>query len=239
MVRRLPEDLVFLSLSDPRESLPEFIERLPAYAQQMNGLMMPAVTGGPRGGSPRPVHQQPQADRPGACTTMKRVNGAFPRAAITDKEGKPLLSWRVAILPYIEQQTALSKVQARRAVGQPAQQSAAQGDAAGLPVPESSRRPSRSRRPTRCSRATVRCSRMARACSVREITDGTSNTIMAVEAKEAVPWTKPDDLSFDPAAPRPLSASRLAPSGRLQRGDGRRLGHVHREYDRPEHVPDA
>jgi hypothetical protein len=28
----------------------------------------------------------------------------FPAAAITDKQGKPLLSWRVAILPYIEQQ---------------------------------------------------------------------------------------------------------------------------------------
>ena len=35
---------------------------------------------------------------------------------------------------------------------------------------------------------------------VADVTDGTSNTIMIVEAKEAVPWTKPDDLSFDPAA---------------------------------------
>ncbi len=31
------------------------------------------------------------------------TNG-FPAAAITSKDGKPLLSWRVAILPYIEQQ---------------------------------------------------------------------------------------------------------------------------------------
>ena len=60
VVRRLPKNLVFLSLSDPRESMPELIERLPAYAQQFNGLMMPAITVGPRGGSPRPVHQQPQ-----------------------------------------------------------------------------------------------------------------------------------------------------------------------------------
>ena len=35
---------------------------------------------------------------------------------------------------------------------------------------------------------------------VADVTDGTSNTLMVVEAKEAVPWTKPDDLSFDPAA---------------------------------------
>jgi prepilin-type processing-associated H-X9-DG protein len=33
--------------------------------------------------------------------------------------------------------------------------------------------------------------------SIRSITDGTSNTILVVESKEAVPWTKPDDLKFD------------------------------------------
>ena len=37
------------------------------------------------------------------------ANNAFPRAAITDKRGKPLLSWRVAILPYIGQQALYNK----------------------------------------------------------------------------------------------------------------------------------
>ena len=31
-----------------------------------------------------------------------------------------------------------------------------------------------------------------------EITDGSSNTLMVVEAKRDVPWTKPDDIPFDP-----------------------------------------
>ena len=35
---------------------------------------------------------------------------------------------------------------------------------------------------------------------VQTVTDGTSNTIMVVESKDAVPWTKPDDLKFDPDA---------------------------------------
>ena len=32
---------------------------------------------------------------------------------------------------------------------------------------------------------------------VADVIDGTSNTIAVVESKEAVPWTKPDDLPFD------------------------------------------
>jgi prepilin-type processing-associated H-X9-DG protein len=32
---------------------------------------------------------------------------------------------------------------------------------------------------------------------ITDITDGTSNTIMLVEAKKAVPWTKPEDVPFD------------------------------------------
>ena len=36
-----------------------------------------------------------------------------------------------------------------------------------------------------------------------DITDGTSNTLMVAEAANAVPWTKPDDLEFDPEKPLP------------------------------------
>ena len=43
MARRLPGDLVFLSVSDPRETLPEAIEGLPMIVAQMN-LMFPAVS---------------------------------------------------------------------------------------------------------------------------------------------------------------------------------------------------
>lgn len=36
---------------------------------------------------------------------------------------------------------------------------------------------------------------------IRDITDGTSNTIMFVEANKSVPWTKPEDLPFDAEKP--------------------------------------
>src|SRR5207248_977514 len=39
------------------------------------------------------------------------MGDAFPPAAISDKDGKPLLSWRVAILPYIEQDDLYKELQ--------------------------------------------------------------------------------------------------------------------------------
>jgi hypothetical protein len=36
-----------------------------------------------------------------------------------------------------------------------------------------------------------------------QVTDGTSNTLMIVEAAKPVPWTKPDDIPFDPNGPTP------------------------------------
>jgi Protein of unknown function (DUF1559) len=39
--------------------------------------------------------------------------------------------------------------------------------------------------------------------TIMDITDGTSNTILAVEAKRDVPWTKPEDVPFDPDGPLP------------------------------------
>ena len=37
-------------------------------------------------------------------------------------------------------------------------------------------------------------------CKIASITDGTSNTIMVATAAKAVPWTKPEDIPFDPKA---------------------------------------
>ena len=49
------------------------------------------------------------------------------------------------------------------------------------------------------------------------ITDGTSNTILVVEAAEAVPWAKPDDLPYDGVMPLPRLGG---PGGRFLAGFG-------------------
>jgi prepilin-type processing-associated H-X9-DG protein len=42
-----------------------------------------------------------------------------------------------------------------------------------------------------------------RGSSIIAIPDGTSNTLMVIEAAEAVPWTKPDELELKPNSPPP------------------------------------
>ena len=44
----------------------------------------------------------------------------------------------------------------------------------------------------------------ARKASLAEIKDGTANTLLVVEAATAVPWTKPDDLPYEPGRPLPM-----------------------------------
>jgi hypothetical protein len=37
----------------------------------------------------------------------------------------------------------------------------------------------------------------------KDVTDGLSPTILLVEAKRDIPWTKPEDIPYDPAKPLP------------------------------------
>jgi prepilin-type processing-associated H-X9-DG protein len=125
--------------------------------------------------------------------------GAFPGPAITAKDGKPLLSWRVAILPYIEPEL-YNKFKLDEPWDSP------HNKALIKEMPQVFACPSRPgvEPGTTTYRAFAGKGALFEKDSgtrIANITDGTSNTIMVVEAVEAVPWTKPDsDLPFDPAA---------------------------------------
>ena len=72
---------------------------------------------------------------------------------------------------------------------------------------------------------------------IADVTDGTSNTLMVVEAKEAVPWTKPDDLPFDPAAAPSLFGAGSTHPGRLQCALRRWIGAILEDIHQPANVP--
>jgi hypothetical protein len=141
------------------------------------------------------------------------ANNAFPKPAITDKDGKPLLSWRVAILPYIEQAGLYNRFKLDEPWDSP------HNRALIKEIPTTYICPSRPQGEPGLTtyRAFVgpgAAFEPGRANGVENFPDCTSNTIMVVESKEGVPWTKPDDLEFDPAAAPSLNgAGSMHPGG--------------------------
>ncbi len=126
------------------------------------------------------------------------TNGAFP-AAVHAKNGKPLLSWRVLVLPYLEEAPLFEQFH----LDEPWD---SEHNRKLIPrMPTVLRSPlSQAAEPGRTVYLTPRGADSAfpgqTGVKLREITDGTSNTIMLIEADDehAVPWTKPDDWEYDP-----------------------------------------
>jgi prepilin-type processing-associated H-X9-DG protein len=149
------------------------------------------------------------------CMNFHDAMGAYP-AGIYDQTGKKLiLSWRVAILPYIEQEnlyklfkldepwdsehnrTLISMIPRTY---RPPESTIADGytyyrSFAGPRTPLTPQQPGRPGQPGRPN--------FALGMRLVGIMDGTSNTFLAAEAAEPVIWTKPDELPFDPKGPAP------------------------------------
>jgi hypothetical protein len=128
----------------------------------------------------------------------------FPPQAIHSKDGKPLLSWRVAILRFMEQDVLYRQFKLDepwdsphniKLLAQMPQIYAGTGDRAkGLTPYQAILGPNEGPGATAWS---------ARGTRVTDFLDGTVNTLLVVEAAEAVPWTKPADVLYDPNKPVP------------------------------------
>jgi hypothetical protein len=157
------------------------------------------------------------ADRASSANNLKQLGlaminfsdamGGMPANAIVDKAGKPLLSWRVAILPYIEELALykefkldepwdsknnkkllarMPKIYAPTITGKPAKANATYYQV--FTGPDTPFNP-------KILRAAGGLTLSARFPA--SFTDGTSNTILVVEAEKPVPWSKPEDLVYD------------------------------------------
>ncbi len=135
---------------------------------------------------------------------------SFPPAQI-EKDGKPLLSWRVAILPFLDEVPLHRQFHLDEPWDSPHNLEAAK---TVPPVFQSADDPGSGK--TRVMLFTGKGAAFdgGKKVQVTDIRDGASNTILCVEAgpDKAAPWTKPEDLPFDPA--NPLAAlGNVSPQG--------------------------
>ncbi len=132
---------------------------------------------------------------------LQRHGRAFPPAAIR-KDGKPLLSWRVAILPYLEQEALYNKFHLDEPWDSPHNKPLLD-EMPEVYAPLSNA--GKLGHSTHCQVFTGPGTMFAgdEGTKPDDIADGTAWTIMVVEAARPVPWTKPEDLPFDAEKPLP------------------------------------
>lgn len=147
-----------------------------------------------------------------------------PRDEIRDKDGKTGLSWRVHILPYVEQYKLYKEFHLDEPWDSPHNKTLI----AKMPKIFRDEQPDTPAGHTTFLAAVGEDTVFGgkKACRMYQISDGTSNTVGIVQVKSelAVTWTAPDDYVFDPKDPG---------KGLLVDNDGRFLvgimdGSIHR-----------
>ena len=138
-----------------------------------------------------------------AAFNYEVVYGRFPDDIRDPKTGEPLLSWRVAILPYLEQQNLYNRFKLDEPWDSPHNLELLNEMPAIFRCPSDD---------TMGEGMTGYLSFRGPGAfldrpggtRINEITDGTSNTIMVAESLEGIEWTRPRDFTFDPEAEMPV-----------------------------------
>jgi hypothetical protein len=144
-----------------------------------------------------------------ALHNFNDINGNFP-GNVYDNDGTALLSWLVRTLPYLEQEAPFQRFKLDEAWDSQANKAGSQTVIRTFQVPG---RPTNQPWETHFRTFTSPMDAGSRRAwlvdgnpkgpGINSITDGFSNTFLVVEAVEAVPWAKPDDLPYDGRLPLP------------------------------------
>src|SRR5207248_640470 len=122
-------------------------------------------------------------------------HGRLPAWATRGKDGRPLLSWRVAILPYLDEQALYQQFRLDEPWDSPHNLRLLPR----MPRQYAPRKGAKVEPHTTFWQVIVAPDGVFRprdSCRLDEVHDGKSRTLMVVEAARAVPWTKPEDLTW-------------------------------------------
>jgi hypothetical protein len=130
------------------------------------------------------------------------ANKHFPAAAIYSKDGKPLLSWRVMILPMMEHSDLYEQFRLDEPWDSEHNKKLIDKMPNIFKLPTSKlQTPGMTNYVVPVGPGTVFQSKEG--MRLQDIKDGTAHTVMEVEVDDdhAVIWTKPEELSYDPKEP--------------------------------------
>jgi hypothetical protein len=133
------------------------------------------------------------------------TKGRLPPAAVCGKDGRPLLSWRVLILPCIEAEPLFEQFKLDEPWDSPHNMPLL----AKMPLAYAPPKYKAGKIPpyhTVCHVFVGKGAAFEGQQGLKlteDFPDSTSSTFLVVEAGKPVPWTKPEDLAFEPDGPLP------------------------------------
>jgi hypothetical protein len=142
-----------------------------------------------------------------AMRAYEQENGCFPPAATFDSTGKPLLSWRVLLLPYLERGDLFSKFRLNEPWDSPHNKPLGELALAEFQCPSDPQPGILTNYQVIVDPDAIFTGKRAGA-PIRDVTDGIGNTFLVVEAVQPVPWSKPEEITLsriDDPAQRPGS----------------------------------
>lgn len=203
-----------------RESVPEIHKLLSAIVPRNTGKQLKLSVGAGDGSvkqllaalSPPVEQAQASAHRVQCINNLKYLalgmhnyhdeHKSFPSAASHNADGEPLLSWRVHLLPYVDEKELYSKFRLSEPWDSEHNKQLISQIPQVLACPSTDLQSS-GKTTYLVPTGPNAVFKMTEGVRIRDIRDGTSNTIMIVDAAPdlAVIWTKPEDLEIDPKKP--------------------------------------
>jgi hypothetical protein len=135
-----------------------------------------------------------------AMHNYHNTHNKFPAAVMYGPDGKTPYTWRIALLPFLEQKSLYDQYRFTEPWDGPNNRKLLDQ------IPEVFSFPSADGGRKLAYFALVGPATLfgvEGGTNLADITDGTSNTIMFVEAKRDIPWTKPEDIPYEASKPLP------------------------------------
>jgi hypothetical protein len=129
------------------------------------------------------------------------VHRHFPPAVVIGPDGKTPHSWRVELLPFLDEKRLYDQYRLYEPWDSPHNKLVLRQMPDVLRSPFNDEKSTNSGYFALVGKGTIFEGKEG--IPIRDITDGTSNTLMFVDAKLDIPWTKPADIPFDPDKPVP------------------------------------